>query len=94
MRTPSRNLPSRDTPWWTADDILSIVGAPGRGVRAVSISNKMVRFVGSSCESRNARTKEEDEMAKWQRWERVVRRRSYKALPPPLAFEGFWETTP
>ena len=33
-------------------------------------------------------------MTKWQRWERGVRRRSYKALPPPLAFEGFWETTP
>ena len=33
-------------------------------------------------------------MAKWQRWECGVRRRSYKALPPPLIFEGFWETAP
>ena len=33
------------------------------------------------CEFRSARAKEEDEMAKWQRWERGVRRRSYKALP-------------
>ena len=33
-------------------------------------------------------------MAKWQRWERGVRRRNYKALPPPFAFEGFWETAP
>ena len=33
-------------------------------------------------------------MAKWQRWERGVQRRSYKALPPPFAFEGFWETAP
>ena len=42
------NLPSWDTPRRTADDILSTVGVPGRGVRAVSMSNKMVRFVGSS----------------------------------------------
>ena len=46
------------------------------------------------CESRNARAKEEDEMAKWQRWEHGVRRHSYKALPHPFAFEGFWETAP
>ena len=31
-------------------------------------------------------------MAKWQMWGRGVRRHSYKALPPPFAFEGFWET--
>ena len=37
---------------------------------------------------------EEDEMAKWQMWERGVRRRSYKALPHLFAFEGFWETVP
>ena len=37
---------------------------------------------------------EEDEVAKWQRWERGVRRRSYKALPPLFAFKGFWETAP
>ena len=43
----SINLPSWDTPRRTADDILSIVGAPGRGVRAISMSNKMVHFVGS-----------------------------------------------
>ena len=49
---------------------------------------------GSACESRSARAEEEDEMAKWQRWEHGVRRRSYKALPPPLAFKGFWETAP
>ena len=36
------------------------------------------------CGSRNARAEEEDEMAKWQRWERRVWRRSYKALPPPF----------
>ena len=42
------NLPSWDTPWRTADDIMSIVGAPGRGVRAVSLSNKMAFFTGSS----------------------------------------------
>ena len=46
------------------------------------------------CESGNARAKEEDEMAKWQRWERGVRRHSYKALPHLFAFEGFWETAP
>ena len=28
-------------------------------------------------------------MAKWQRWERRVRRRSYKALPPPFRIRGF-----
>ena len=33
-------------------------------------------------------------MAKWQMWGRGVRRHSYKALPPPFAFEGFWETAP
>ena len=33
-------------------------------------------------------------MAKWQRWERGVRRCSYKGLPPRFAFDGFWETTP
>ena len=42
------NLPSRDTPRWTTDDILSTVDAPGRGVRVVSISNKMVHSTGSS----------------------------------------------
>ena len=42
------NLPSWDTPRRTADDILSIVGAPGRGVRAISILNKMVHSAGSS----------------------------------------------
>ena len=31
-----------------ADDILSTVGTPDRGVRAVSMSNKMVCFAGSS----------------------------------------------
>ena len=41
------NLPSWDTPQRTADDILSTVGAPGRVVHAVSISNKMVRSTGS-----------------------------------------------
>ena len=46
------------------------------------------------CGSRNARAEEEDEMAKWQRWERGVRRCSYKALPHPFAFEGFLETAP
>ena len=35
-------------------------------------------------ESRGARVKEKNKMAKWQRWERGVRRRSYKALPPPF----------
>ena len=29
------NLPSWPTPWWTADHLLSIVGAPGRGVRLI-----------------------------------------------------------
>ena len=33
-------------------------------------------------------------MAKGQRYERGVRRRSYKALPHLFAFEGFWETVP
>ena len=33
-------------------------------------------------------------MAKWQRWGRGVWRRSYKALPHPFAFEGFWGTIP
>ena len=28
-------------------------------------------------------------MAKWQRWERGVRRRSYKAFPPPFCIRGF-----
>ena len=42
------NLPSWHTPRRTADDILSTVGMPGRGVRAVSMTNKMVRFAGSS----------------------------------------------
>jgi len=37
---------------------------------------------------------EEDEMAKGRRYERGVRRRSYKALPHLFAFEGFWETVP
>ena len=38
------NLPSWDTPRRTADDILSTVGAPGRGVHAVSMTNKMAHF--------------------------------------------------
>ena len=46
------------------------------------------------CEYRNARAEEEDEMAKWKRWKQGVRRRSYKALPYPFAFKGFWETAP
>ena len=33
--------------------------------------------------------KEEEEMAKGQRYERGVRRRSYKALPPPFRIRGF-----
>ena len=41
------NLPSWDTPRRTADDIMSTVGASGRGVRAVSLSNKMAFSVGS-----------------------------------------------
>jgi len=41
------------------------------------------------CGSRNARAEEEDEMTKWQRWERGVRRCSYKALPPPFHIRGF-----
>ena len=41
------NLPLWDTPRRTASDILSIVGVLDRGVHAVSISNKMVCFVGS-----------------------------------------------
>ena len=28
-------------------------------------------------------------MTKWQRWERGVRRRSFKALPPPFRIRGF-----
>ena len=40
------------------------------------------------CESGNARVEEEDEMAKWQRWERGVRWHSYKALPPPFRIRG------
>ena len=32
-------------------------------------------------ESRSVRAEEEDEVAKWQRWERGVQRRNYKALP-------------
>jgi hypothetical protein len=32
---------------------------------------------------------EEDEMVKRQRYERGVRRRSYKALPPPFRIRGF-----
>ena len=35
---------------------------------------------------------EEDEVAKWQKWERGVRRRSHIALPHSFAFKGFWET--
>ena len=42
------NLPSWDTPRRTADDILSTVSAPGRGVRVVSLSNKMAFSTGSS----------------------------------------------
>ena len=45
-------------------------------------------------ESGNARAEEEDEMAKWQRWERGLWWRSYKALPHLFTFEGFWETVP
>ena len=49
---------------------------------------------GSAYESVSARAEEEDEVAKWQRWEHGVRRHSYKALPPLFAFKGFWETAP
>ena len=42
------NLASRGAPRWTIDDIPSIVGALGRGERAVSLSNKMVFSAGSS----------------------------------------------
>ena len=44
----SINLPLWDTLRRIVDDILSTVGAPGRGVRAISISNKMVRSAGYS----------------------------------------------
>ena len=33
--TSTTNLPSRDTPRWTTDDILSTVGVPVRGVRLI-----------------------------------------------------------
>ena len=62
-----------------------------------AISQIWLGFGGGSrsrCESRNATVEEEDEMAKGQRYERGVRRRSYKALPHLFAFEGFWETIP
>ena len=41
------------------------------------------------CGSRNVRAEEEDEMAKWKRWERGVRLHSYKALSPPFRIRGF-----
>ena len=46
---------------------------------------------GSKCgyESGNARAKDEGKMAKWQRWERRMRRRGYKALSPPFRIQGF-----
>ena len=34
---------------------------------------------------------EEDEVAKWQRWERGVRRRSYKETIPTFRIQGFLE---
>ena len=34
---------------------------------------------------------EEDEVAKWQRWERGVRRRSYKETVPTFCIQGFLE---
>ena len=46
--SPPINLPSWDTPRRTTDDIPLIVGTSGRGVRAVSMTNKMVHFLGSS----------------------------------------------
>ena len=47
--------------------------------------------VGSvrGCESRNVRAEDEDGMAKWQRYERGMRRRSYKALSPPFRIREF-----
>ena len=36
------------------------------------------------CESESGRTVEEDEMAKWRRWQLGMRRHSYKALSLPL----------
>ena len=47
--------------------------------------------VGSvrGCESGNVRAKDEDRMAKWRRYERGKRRRSYKALSPPFRIRGF-----
>ena len=33
--TSTTNLPLWDTPWWTAEHLLLIVGAPGRGVRLI-----------------------------------------------------------
>ena len=41
------------------------------------------------CEFGSVRAEEEDEMAKWQRWERGVQRCDYKALPPPFHIRGF-----
>ena len=35
--------------------------------------------------------KEEDEVAEWQRWERGVRRRSYKDTQPTFRIQGFLE---
>ena len=46
------------------------------------------------CEFGNARAKEEDEMANWQRWEREVRRCSYKALPQLLHSMVFGKLLP
>ena len=46
------NLPSWVTPRRTIDDILSTVGAPGRGQRAVSSSSKMVFSASSSSRPR------------------------------------------
>ena len=41
------------------------------------------------CESGSVMAEEEDEMAKWQRWERGGRQRRYKALSPPFRIQGF-----
>jgi hypothetical protein len=47
-RAPLRAIyPHGHTPRWTADDILSTVGAPGRGVHVVPMVNSMVLFPSS-----------------------------------------------
>ena len=46
------------------------------------------------CESGSVMAKEEDEMAKWQRWEHGGGGAVIKYFPHPFAFEGFWETIP